>query len=698
MRKPIRNAIALREAQAIKLNARGLAILSNAPATSLRKSDAGATPTGCSQKDLAYATALFTRAIYLVPSEPSYYIHRAEALLKVDDFESAIANYKKGASLINNNAERRPDLSHAAETLHLAHTARTNTGSQSASTPRTVTSNGLGPSDRLTSAPDSNAPMTPSKNSDVNAPSSGKQSTHSSNTTRPQTVKSASNPSSKDQLSKNSSNRSTKPGTAEANVQFSEADAEAGPPYSFWLERRLRRVLFTWGQILLDQRRFKEALVMFKEAKKLDINLDSVLLRMAAAHIGLQQFDEAFELLYTLTSRNQNNADLFILRAKLYRSLGNPDFVNVDLQRAIQIDPSHPDIMSLLEFVVLAATKYKNLASEQIVTGEYELAIYFLNLALELDPHDWISLFKRGILFHQIGHNESSVSDLMAVLVEPCRDTERDQEVKIHLASVHNKIGVEYFQAQRYELAVNEFSTAITFNPIESTMFKNRADCYEALGDISNQRQDLKAALDLEPYDEDCIKRLSLLYLAIAEQHISAGEYNAALIELTRAIQVDPNQAQCRFERARTLHILARIDEARDELANVIKLSPGHHDAIALLAQITPGKPLDPLQPFPPQKLVARGPTETTGKPRTLVDNAEMPLPSLLYHFPDEGTSVQIDPNYILAKLDPNPPVSASSQSRSASKLSKHSLAPAVVEPQKSVKILDLTFPQLKLT
>jgi hypothetical protein len=47
-----------------------------------------------------YATSCFSRSVYLVPDEPSYYIHRAEAYLYLNDFESALANFRKARLLI----------------------------------------------------------------------------------------------------------------------------------------------------------------------------------------------------------------------------------------------------------------------------------------------------------------------------------------------------------------------------------------------------------------------------------------------------------------------------------------------------------------------------------------------------------------------------------------------------------------------
>jgi tetratricopeptide (TPR) repeat protein len=133
----------------------------------------------------------------------------------------------------------------------------------------------------------------------------------------------------------------------------------------------------------------------------------------------------------------------------------------LDLQKAIQLDPKNKELRGLMEYVMLIAIRYKNKASEQMLkgirninffcmliscSGQYDVAIYFLNQALELDPTDWMILLKRGILFSEIGHNDSAVADLLAVLENNERDASRDGEVMSYLGIVFNKIGVSLFQ------------------------------------------------------------------------------------------------------------------------------------------------------------------------------------------------------------------------------------------------------------
>ncbi|KAI9337972.1 hypothetical protein BDR26DRAFT_1008352 [Obelidium mucronatum] len=394
---------------------------------------------------------------------------------------------------------------------------------------------------------------------------------------------------------------------------------------SSWLNFRLRRLYFAFGQILLDQRRLYESLKYFKISRDFGMCPSSVYLRMVAIYIGLHKTDEALELLYNLIEKYPSNADLYILRAKLYSELGHVDLVSMDLQKVVLYAPQHPEMRQLMEYTIWTAIKYKNKASAQILHGQFDVAIFFLNHALELDPTDWITRLKRGVVFSEMGHYESAIADLMSVLEMEARDKERDFEVNSYIASVYNKLGVDHYLNQNYLDAIAVFTKALRFNSTEGIIYKNLADCYLATNEESKREHCLSRAFHLDSSDDESRERLAALYFQRGENAIFSGHYPYGLIELSKAIDLNPTVPLYFFERGRT-HILAeQMDLAREDLSTVLRLEPNHRDAAAMLDQLTRGIPSEALQPFPPQKKVVKGPFDTTGKTR-LVKESILPL------------------------------------------------------------------------
>ncbi|KAI8926612.1 hypothetical protein BC831DRAFT_511557 [Entophlyctis helioformis] len=452
-------------------------------------------------RDYVQAIADFSRAIHLAPEEPSFYWHRAEAFVKVLDFDSALINFRQHELITTPQTPSAPSSAQSAQSAQSAH-------------PNTMHADPHRGGHPASSAP-SNAAL----------------STH--NEEAPVSVSDA-----------------------------SSADMDQVPPLKsksvYVLTCRMAYFSYVWGQCLLDQQRFAEALVHFTTAQRLQFKVDSVLLRIAIARIGLGDIDDAMEILYTLIDMDPSNADLYILRAKLYRSLQNVDFAHIDLQHAMQLAPDHPEVPGLRHYVLSVAVDLKNKATDQIIKKQPSTAVWYLNHAIELDPDDWTILFRRGVLLAEIHNYDGALEDLLNVLSYPERDTTRDQEIKNHIGSVYNKIGIIAYQNGALDEALAKFTTALTFNSAEPVVWKNRADC-----------QFVKRNLEL----------------------ISAGRHRAAIEELDKAIDFDCMVGEYHYERGRAFFFI-----------DGLQLSPGHQGAQALISLLLSAPPMEDFAPMPKRR------------------------------------------------------------------------------------------------
>ncbi|KAJ3355981.1 Tetratricopeptide repeat protein 16 [Entophlyctis luteolus] len=330
----------------------------------------------------------------------------------------------------------------------------------------------------------------------------------------------------------------------------------------------------------------------------------------AITYIGLNKTDETIELLHKLIEDKdaRNVVDLRVLRAKLNSELNAVDLVNMDVVRITQLAPAHPEVRQLMEYIIWTAIQLKNKASSHILKGQFDLAVIFLNHALELDPTDWISLLKRGTLFFEMGHFDSAIADLLKVMDIDDRDKTRDSEVRSLIGGVYNKMGVENFlqrekkRLQHYSKAKTCFESALGFVENEPVVYKNLADCFLAMCDEAEYEKALERALGLDAADDESAAKLAQLWFSRAGRAGRAGHYADALCGVSRAIALQPKTAQYWFERGR-LHLLAeQLDAARADLAAALDRDPTNEDAAAILAHISQGVTLDYLKPFPAQK------------------------------------------------------------------------------------------------
>ncbi|KAJ3331840.1 Tetratricopeptide repeat protein 16 [Kappamyces sp. JEL0680] len=167
---------------------------------------------------------------------------------------------------------------------------------------------------------------------------------------------------------------------------------------------RMGLILYTWSQVLLDQRRFQEALATLDGLAAYGFRHSTLAVQLAVACIGLQSYDQAIHHLRQLTDDNPArvnpqllSSDVYLLRAKLYYQQGKIFEAFADLKIAAEMNGTHPAIPKLRVNIMEHAVEYKNKASQQILKADLDLAVWYLNQAIELDPDDWKILLLRFV-------------------------------------------------------------------------------------------------------------------------------------------------------------------------------------------------------------------------------------------------------------------------------------------------------------
>ncbi|KAJ3222551.1 Tetratricopeptide repeat protein 16 [Clydaea vesicula] len=335
----------------------------------------------------------------------------------------------------------------------------------------------------------------------------------------------------------------------------------------------------------------------------------------AFANIGLKNYEDAIENICLVVLHCPNYLNAIILRARLYMRLEKFDFVNIDLERIVELDSKHFVIKELRDFVIRVAVNYKNIASHMMLKGNVGMAIFYLSHAIELDKNDWTLYFKRGVLFSELGQFDSSIIDLRKALDDISAKKldgtleitpEREQNVWDHLGSVYNQMGIICFKKKKYEDAVYNFTGGIKCNPCITTLYKNRADCFYNLNEIKLALKDLNQVLSIEDEDQETKTKLATYNFILGEEFFSTGDYIKCIEKYNLAVKLNGSETKYFFERARCHHIMENIEECIADLKQVLKLHPNNVDAVGMLNRLIGGKPLDNILPFPPQKVLKK--------------------------------------------------------------------------------------------
>lgn len=155
---------------------------------------------------------------------------------------------------------------------------------------------------------------------------------------------------------------------------------------------------------------------------------------------------------------------------------------------------------------------------------------------------DAIALFKRALV-------EWRNPDTLKKLTE----CEKEQQKAIEEAYINPEIaqqkkdeGNQYFKEDRFPEAVAAYSEAIKRNPKEHTSYSNRAATYLKLGAYNDALKDAEKCIELKP---DFVKG----HARRGHAYFWTKQYNRALQAYDDGLKVDPNNADCKDGRYRTM-------------------------------------------------------------------------------------------------------------------------------------------------
>ena len=128
-------------------------------------------------------------------------------------------------------------------------------------------------------------------------------------------------------------------------------------------------------------------------------------------------------------------------------------------------------------------------------------------------------------------------------------------------ALAHHFRGMAHHLKGDYDKAISDYDNAIQYDPSYAPSFINRAEAFCELGDFGNSADDYESAVLLDP---DCLQgrqpQIVNAYNSRGLGYLEKEEYDLAIADFGKAIQLDPEDPQALENRGRSL-------EAKGELS-----------------------------------------------------------------------------------------------------------------------------------
>jgi tetratricopeptide (TPR) repeat protein len=340
------------------------------------------------------------------------------------------------------------------------------------------------------------------------------------------------------------------------------------------------------------------------------------------------------------TARNYYN------RGIAFYSEGNFESAIVDYTRAIELDPDFPD-------------SFNNRGAAYFSLRNYEAALLDYNRAIELKPDYTNAFVGRGITYTELGDYESALADFNHAI-----------ELDPNNGLAYSGRASSYYRSGRYENALADYLKAEELGHSFSRLSQQRFDELRAtvtattrpsltpsptmtanqhyqrgrsLADSGNYQAavaDYTRAIELDPNDEVIVNSRGVAYYNLEEYDLALADYN-------RAIELDPNYVNAHNNRGIIYRNLEEYDLALADYTRAIELDPNH-----VLAYVNRGNVYKDLEEYDLALADYNRAIELDPNYASAYNNrgdAYYKLGNYQAAFADFNRAIELDPNYATA-------------------------------------------------
>ncbi|XP_019907796.2 tetratricopeptide repeat protein 16 isoform X2 [Esox lucius] len=398
---------------------------------------------------------------------------------------------------------------------------------------------------------------------------------------------------------------------AEANLQMCDFQSAAVSyrqacllePQAEAFHTRLAFIYYLQGQCLYDKGMFLEGLESFVKAAELKPSCRSYKMRSLACLTAMGRYTDCVRLVSNCLETDSQTADLFTLRARLHKQLGQVSLCYHDLRSALALSPNCPVANALLGQLQEASMRARQQAISWATAGRIPDALSKITTALEHCPETGQHYLFRGILHRRLKNFSASIEDLVLAVelseaggqrVGPSGHTQEDQrevqeEAQAQLVLTYNDFAVQCFSRGFYAEAITLLNKAIQEQKQESGLYINRGDCFFKQEEWGFALADYQQAEEISPDDQVIWVRLAVVHNTLGTQCYQDQKYREAADRFSEAIKYSPGVSQYYENRAKAHSRVPNVEGARWDAINTLILDHTDNQVASLLLSLFPG-------------------------------------------------------------------------------------------------------------
>ncbi|XP_011707323.1 PREDICTED: dnaJ homolog subfamily C member 3 [Wasmannia auropunctata] len=224
--------------------------------------------------------------------------------------------------------------------------------------------------------------------------------------------------------------------------------------------------------------------------------------------------------------------------------------------------------------------KHLEYGREFLAKGQLQDALSHYHAAVEGDPSNYLTYYKRGTVYLALGKAKFALLDLDKVL-----------ELKVDFTPARLQRGNILLKQAHFDEAEDDFRDVLALEP-------NNRDALNALDRLYPAREDMKL-VDILVYNGDHVAAVQQITRLIeicpwspylrerrAESHEVLGDYMSAISDIRSTTKLLSDNTEGFFKLSTWLYRLGDVDEALKEIRECLKLDPDHKQCFPFYKKI----------------------------------------------------------------------------------------------------------------
>ena len=201
-----------------------------------------------------------------------------------------------------------------------------------------------------------------------------------------------------------------------------------------------------------------------------------------------------------------NHPEALLLRSSIFKSLGKYNESIMDLNKALMFsNETNDEIKEMIKNSLNSI--YNDLSLEYLNANNCDLAMKFINNALQINPEDVVAHFNKGDCYLKLKDIINAKEEYITCL----EIDENFNEAKLRLSTVFYKLAILSYNSKDYDEALQLLNESINYYGGSDIIHVLRARTFLKLDRIKEAYEDAVIAYMINPHNQDAIEIKKIL-------------------------------------------------------------------------------------------------------------------------------------------------------------------------------------------